>query len=203
MLELVRKSGAILVDFDRESGLDHTDTVTVNNQRGAELAVEHLAGLGHTRIATIAGPQHLSNGRARLFGFQEALAKRSIALPPNYIQVGNFQSESGYSCSQRLLSLKQPPTAVFTANMEMAAGLIALVRERGIKLPEQLSIVTFDDGFWARYIDPPLTVIAQPVEAMGRFTIDLMFKRLRGSRGAQRKMFAPKLIVRRSTAPAR
>lgn len=201
MLELVRKSGAILVDFDRESGLDHTDTVTINNQKGAELAVEHLTGLGHTRIATIAGPQHLSNGRARLLGFQEALVKRSIALPTNYIQVGNFQSESGYSCSQRLLSLKHPPTAVFTANMEMGAGLIALVRERGIKLPEQLSIVTFDDGFWARYIDPPLTVIAQPVEAMGRFTIDLMLKRLRGSRGAQRKMFAPKLIVRRSTAP--
>jgi DNA-binding LacI/PurR family transcriptional regulator len=84
--------------------------------------------------------------------------------------------------------------------MEMAAGLIALVREREFKVPEQLSIVTFDDGFWARYIDPPLTVIAQPVEAMGRFTIDLMLKRLRGSRGVQRKMFAPKLIVRRSTA---
>jgi DNA-binding LacI/PurR family transcriptional regulator len=128
------------------------------------------------------------------------LAKRSIVLPTNYIQIGNFQSESGYTCSQRLLSLKRPPTAVFTANMEMAAGLIALVRERGIKVPEQLSIVTFDDGFWARYIDPPLTVIAQPVEAMGRFTIDLMLKRLRGSRGIQRKMFAPKLIVRRSTA---
>ncbi len=146
MLELVRKSGAILVDFDRESGLDHTDTITINNQKGAELAVEHLTGLGHTRIATIAGPQHLSNGRARLLGFQEALAKRSIALPAHYIQIGNFQSESGYSCSQRLLSLKHPPTAVFTANMEMGAGLIALVRERGIKLPEQLSIVTFDDG---------------------------------------------------------
>jgi LacI family transcriptional regulator len=199
MLELVRKSGAILVDFDRESGLDHTDTVTVHNQKGAELAVEHLTALGHTRIATVAGPQHLSNGRARLLGFQQALAKRSIALPTNYIQIGNFQSESGYTCSQRLLSLKRPPTAVFTANMEMAAGLIALVRERGIKVPEQLSVVTFDDSFWARYIDPPLTVIAQPVEAMGRFTIDLMLKRLRGSRGIQRKIFSPKLVIRRST----
>jgi LacI family transcriptional regulator len=203
MLELVRKSGAILVDFDRESGLDHTDTVTINNQKGAELAVEHLADLGHTRIAIIAGPQHLSNGRARLLGFQNALAKRSIALPAGYVQIGDFQSESGYICSQRLLSLKHPPTAIFTANMEMAAGLVALVRERGIKVPEHLSIVTFDDGFWARYIDPPLTVIAQPVEVMGRFTIELMLKRLRGTRGVQRKMFGPKLIVRRSTAMVR
>jgi LacI family transcriptional regulator len=199
----VRKSGAILVDFDRESGLDHTDTVTINNQKGAELAVEHLAALGHTRIATIAGPQHLSNGRTRLLGFQQALGKRSITLPANYIQIGTFLSESGYTSSQRLLSLKRPPTAIFTANMEMAAGLIALVREREIKVPEQLSIVSFDDGFWARYIDPPLTVIAQPVEAMGRFTIDLMLKRLRGSRGVQHKMFTPKLIVRRSTAALR
>src|SRR5437016_7187810 len=115
MLELVRKSGAMLIDFERESGLAGTDTVTLNNQKGTELAVEHLAGLGHTRIAIIAGPQHLSNGRARLLGFQEALAKRSIALPTNYIQIGNFQSESGYLCSQRLLSLKHPPTAIFTS----------------------------------------------------------------------------------------
>src|SRR6266404_5860342 len=99
MLELVRKSGAILINFDRESGLADTDTVTINNHKGAELAVEHLAGLGHTRIAIIAGPQHLSNGRARLIGFQDALARRSIALPTNYIQIGNFQSESGYLCS--------------------------------------------------------------------------------------------------------
>jgi LacI family transcriptional regulator, galactose operon repressor len=203
LLKLVRKSGAILVDFDRESGLDRTDTVTVNNQKGAQLAVEHLAALGHTRIATIAGPQHLSNGRARLHGFTEALAKHSIHLPADYVQIGNFQSESGYVCSQRLLDLKRPPTAIFTANMEMAAGLIALVRERTIKLPDQLSIVTFDDGFWAQYIDPPLTVIAQPVEAMGRFTINLMLRRLRGSRGVQHKMFAPRLIVRGSTRAIR
>jgi LacI family transcriptional regulator len=199
LLELVRKSGAILVDFDRESGLDRTDTVTINNRKGAQLAVEHLTALGHTRIATIAGPQHLSNGRARLLGFKEALAKRSIDLPAGYVQIGNFQSESGYVCSQRLFDLKRPPTAIFTANMEMGAGLIALVRERDIKLPDQLSIVTFDDGFWAQYIDPPLTVIAQPVEAMGRFTINLMLRRLRGSRSVQHKMFAPQLIVRGST----
>jgi len=201
MLELVRKSGAILVDFDRESGLDHTDTVTINNQKGAELAVEHLTALGHTRIATIAGPQHLSNGVARLVGLQQALAKRSITIPAAYVQIGNFQSESGYACAQRLLNLKHPPTAIFTANMEMAAGLVTLVREREIKVPHQLSIVSLDDSFWARYIDPPLTVIAQPVEAMGSFAINLMLKRLRGNRGVQHKMFAPTLIVRRSTAP--
>jgi LacI family transcriptional regulator len=199
LLELVRRSGAILVDFDRESGLDRTDAVTINNQKGARLAVEHLTSLGHTRIATIAGPQHLSNGRARLLGFREALAKHSIELPADYVQIGNFQSELGYTCSRRLLDLKHPPTAIFTANMEMAAGLIALVRERDIKLPNELSIVTFDDGFWAQYIDPPLTVIAQPVEAMGRFTINLMLRRLRGNRGVERKMFNPELIVRGST----
>jgi LacI family transcriptional regulator len=82
----------------------------------------------------------------------------------------------------------------------MCSGLITFVREAGIRVPADLSVVTFDDSFWMRYIDPPITAIAQPVERMGQFTIQLMLERLRGSRGVQRKMFTPKLIIRQSTA---
>jgi DNA-binding LacI/PurR family transcriptional regulator len=83
----------------------------------------------------------------------------------------------------------------------MAAGVIAYIREKGITIPEQISIVSFDDSFWARYMDPPLTVISQPMEKMGKSTMDLLLAQLRGGKPAQTLVFAPELVVRHSTAP--
>jgi LacI family transcriptional regulator len=203
-LELLRafqKSGAVLVDLDRESGLTNVDTVVVDNRRGAELATQHLVQLGHHQIATIAGPQHLSNARGRLAGFEDALRDHRIRVKKEYLQFGNFLQESGYQCAKKLFSLRHPPTAVFVANMEMAAGVIAYIREKGITIPEQISIVSFDDSFWARYMDPPLTVISQPMEKMGKSTMDLLLAQLRGGKPAQTLVFAPELVVRHSTAP--
>jgi DNA-binding LacI/PurR family transcriptional regulator len=203
-LELLRafqKSGAVLVDLDRESGLTNVDTVVVDNRGGAELATQHLVQLGHCQIATIAGPQHLSNARGRLAGFEDALCDHGIRVKKEYLQFGDFLQESGYQCARKLFSLRHPPTAVFVANMEMAAGVIAYIREKGITIPEQISIVSFDDSFWARYMDPPLTVISQPMEKMGKSTMDLLLAQLRGGKPAQTLVFAPELVVRYSTAP--
>jgi DNA-binding LacI/PurR family transcriptional regulator len=202
-LELLRtfqQSGAVLVDLDRESGLEHVDTVIVDNERGAALAVEHLVSQNHRRIATIAGPQHLSNARGRLAGFRKTLQKCRIPIQSRYIQFGDFKQNSGYDSAQRLLSRKHRPTAIFSANIEMTAGLVTYVREAGIAIPQELSLVSFDDAFWTRYIDPPLTVIAQPMEAMGKCAMELLLARLRGGKAAQTRVFEPKLIVRRSTA---
>jgi len=85
--------------------------------------------------------------------------------------------------------------------MEMAAGVIAFVRDQGVAVPGDLSIVSFDDSFWARYMDPPLTVISQPMEKMGKSTMELLLARFRGGKPAQTLVFTPELIVRRSTAP--
>jgi LacI family transcriptional regulator len=203
-LELLRafqKSGAVLVDLDRESGLTNVDTVVVDNRRGAQLATEHLVQLGHHQIATIAGPQHLSNARGRLAGFEDALRDHQIRAKKEYLQFGNFLQESGYQCAKKLFSLRQPPTALFVANMEMAAGVITFIREKGVTIPEQISIVSFDDSFWARYMDPPLTVISQPMERMGKSTMELLLARLRGGKPAQTLVFTPELVVRHSTAP--
>jgi LacI family transcriptional regulator len=199
LLRAVRQSGAAIIDFDRESGLENVDVVTADNARGTGLAIQHLISLGHRRIATIAGPQHLSNARTRLESYHRA----GIEIVSQYAQSGNFQAESGYECARKLFKLSKPPTAVFVANLEMCSGLITFVRETGIRVPDDLSVVTFDDTFWMRYIDPPITAVAQPVEKMGQYTIQLMLERLRGSSGAQRKMFAPKLIIRQSTAAPR
>jgi len=205
-LELLRafqQSGAVLVDLDRQSGLEHVDTVIVDNERGAELAAEHLVGLKHRKIATIAGPQHLSNARGRLAGLRKTLHKFGIPIGKDYIQIGDFKQNSGYHSAKRLLSRKDRPTAIFSANIEMTAGLVAYVREAGIAIPKDLSIVSFDDAFWTRYIDPPLTVIAQPMEAMGECAMELLLSRLRGGKPPQTQVFAPELIVRGSTATMR
>jgi LacI family transcriptional regulator len=201
LLRAFQRSGAVLVDLDRESGLQNVDTVVVDNRRGAELATQHLVELGHREIATIAGPQHLSNARGRLAGFEDELRSHGISVKKGYVQCGNFLQQSGYQCAQKLLSSRHPPTALFVANMEMAAGVIAFVREKGVAIPQQISIVSFDDSFWARYIDPPLTVIAQPIEKMGKCTMELLLARLRRGKPAQTVVFSPELIVRGSTSP--
>jgi DNA-binding LacI/PurR family transcriptional regulator len=204
LLRTFQKSGAVLVDFDRESGLKNVDTVVVDNRRGAELATQHLVDLGHRDIATVAGPQHLSNARGRLTGFQDTLRKHNILVKKSFIQYGDFRQESGYQAAQRLHALRNPPSALFVANMEMAAGVIAFVRDKGVTIPNELSIVSFDDPLWARYMDPPLTVVAQPMETMGKCTMELLLARLRGGKPAQTMVFMPELIVRRSTcSPAR
>jgi DNA-binding LacI/PurR family transcriptional regulator len=201
LLRAFQKSGAVLVDLDRESGLKNVDTVVVDNRLGAELATQHLAALGHREIATIAGPQHLSNARGRLAGFADSLRNHGIPVKKAYVQFGDFRQESGYRCAQRLLSLRRPPTALFVANVEMAAGVIAFVRDKGVAIPRDISVVSFDDSFWARYMDPPLTVIAQPMEKMGKCTMELLLARLRGGKPAQTLVFPPEFIVRQSTAP--
>jgi DNA-binding LacI/PurR family transcriptional regulator len=201
LLRAFQKSGAVLVDLDRESGLKNVDTVVVDNRRGAELATQHLIELGHLDIATIGGPQHLSNARGRLTGFEDALRAHGIRVKKGYLQFGDFLQPSGYQCAQKLFSLRDPPSALFVANMEMAAGVIAFVRDHGITIPDQISIVGFDDSFWARYMEPPLTVIAQPTEKMGKCTMELLLARLRGGKPAETLIFTPELIVRRSASP--
>jgi len=203
LLRAFQNAGVVLVDLDRESGLEQVDTVTVDNACGAEMAIEHLVALGHRAISTVAGPQHLSNARGRLAGFQNTLRRYGIPAERAFVQFGNFKQDSGYDCARKLLSRKNPPTAIFAANNEMTAGLVTYVRTVGIAIPGELSIVGFDDAFWTRYMDPPLTVIAQPTEAMGECAIKLLLARLRGAKLAQPRVFAPELIVRGSTAHLR
>jgi DNA-binding LacI/PurR family transcriptional regulator len=202
----LKKTGIPVVELDRVSGLEKVDTVVLDNEKAADMAAAHLIGLGHHRIATIAGPQHLSNGRARFSGFKKALRKNSIPLPPEYVEYGDFREGSGHDAAKTLVSLQNPPTAIFIANSEMAGGAIGALRECRVKIPTQLSVVAFDDAHWARYLDPPLTVIAEPTEAMGRCAAELLLARL-NSRSTSRKLnlevFPAELIVRKSTAPLR
>ena len=203
-LEALRARGIPLVDLDRASGLSGVDAVLVDNALGARLAVGHLISLGHRRIATIAGPQSLTTGRERLDGFLAAMRSAGLPVPPEFVHTCDFQAESAELAAAEMLSLPHPPSALFVANNAMMAGAFAAIRERGVRVPEDLSTVSFDDVQWAKYIEPPLTVIAQPAEIIGAMAAELVFRRIGGEKRPLRRVLDPVLIVRGSTAaPAR
>src|SRR5580698_4167863 len=203
LLRVLLQKSIPLVDLDRQSGLENVDTVILDNRLGAALAARHLLELGHTRIAMISGPRHLSNARKRLDAFRKTLRSERITLPNDYIEFGDFREHSGRIAAERLLSLETPPTAILVANNEMMAGALLAIRQRRVKVPRDLSVVGFDDARWAQYSDPPLTVISQPTEIMGQKAAELLLGRLRGERESATVMFKPELIIRGSTAAPR
>jgi DNA-binding LacI/PurR family transcriptional regulator len=200
LLEALRQKSIHLIDLDRQSGPPNIDTVILDNALGASLGTRHLVELGHKRIAIVSGPLHLSNARDRLEGFRKTLRAARVSIPRNYIEFGDFREASGYQAAERLLSLPCPPTAIFVANNEMMAGTLLAVRQRKVKVPRELSLVGFDDARWARYLEPPLTVVSQPAELMGQKAAQLLLTRLHGRTTPQTIVFEPELIVRRSSA---
>jgi DNA-binding LacI/PurR family transcriptional regulator len=203
LLHEFQRRGVPIIDLDRQSGLEDVDTVVLDNEAGASLAANHLVELGHRRIGFIAGPRHLSNSQKRLEGFRKALRRAGVLLTRDLVEYGDFREESGYQAARKLLELPNPPSALFVSNNEMTAGALAAIRDRGVRVPRDLSLVGFDDARWARYLDPPLTVVAQPTQAMGQKAGEMLLTRLRRKNGPQLAVFEPQLVIRGSTARVR
>lgn len=198
--ELVRW-GVPTVNVDRTTGLPSADTVLVDNVRGSREGTEYLLGIGHTRVATVAGPQNLSTGRERLEGYVQAMEARGLTPRGEYVQIGDFRETSGRTAAERLFELDEPPTALFVANNEMTAGVIEVCRERGIEIPGNVSLLSFDDARWARYLDPPLSVVAQPTSEIGSTAAELLFERLAGRAQPVERVLHTELRMRGSCAP--
>jgi LacI family transcriptional regulator len=187
--------------LDRRSELTDVSTVMLDNERAGRLAARHLIDLGHTQVATIAGPAHLSNSKARLLGFMQEMTNARISVPKRYIEIGDYRDESGFRAASRLCGLKEPPTALFVANSEMTLGALTALRERQIKVPGALSIVGFDDPLWARHLDPALTVVTQPIVEMAKTATALLLSLLQDPEAIRLEVFPPDLVIRQSTAP--
>ena len=200
-LKKLKDGGLPIVDVDRASGLQDVDTVLVDNALGARMATEHLLELGHQDVAIITGPLHLTTGHDRLAGFRDTLAAAGRSLPDDYVQLGDFKEASGYAATERLLELSRPPTAIFVANNEMMAGALSVLREHEVAIPGKVSLISFDDVRWAKYVEPPLTIIAQPNEQLGVIAAELLFERLAGRLEPVTRILQPKLIKRGSCAP--
>lgn len=200
-LQRLQRGGLPLVEIDRASGTTEVDAVLVDNVLGARLAAEHLLDLGHRKLAIITGPQTLTTGRERLAGFRAALEVRGVALSAEYSEISDFREAGGYSAALKLLALEEPPTALFVTNNEMMAGTMAALRERGVRVPTDISLISFDDVRWARYVEAPLTVIAQPTEQIGTLAAGLLFERLAGRHECVHYVLKPELVLRASCAP--
>lgn len=176
--------------------------VIVDEQSAVCEMIEHLVSLGHRRIAHIKGhPAHGASGW-RLAGYREGLKRAGIRFDPALVVDGEFYYESGFQATNRLLELKRPPTAIFAANDDMAAGAICAICERGLSVPGDVSVCGFDDTPIARHIYPALTTVRQSTREMGRLAGEELLKAIR-SRDAGEMVDVPyTLQIRRSTGPA-
>jgi LacI family transcriptional regulator len=174
--------------------------MSMDRQSAAEVA-EHLAKLGHTRIAMIVGPATYRSSSERLQGFSNALADRGLTLSPEYIAEGAYTFESGAACAELLLSRSPRPTAIFAGNDETAAGVYRTAYLRGVKIPDDLTVIGFDDSPLASRLCPSLTTMRQPIRDMGRLAADKLIAKIAGVGGpvVAATTFFPHLVVRESS----
>jgi LacI family transcriptional regulator len=179
---------------------ERVNYVDVDNVGGARMAVEHLIRLGHTRIATITGPLIMAHGEDRLQGYRQALEAHRLPVDERLIVEGDYTEESGSIGMQRLLAAS--PTALFAASDVMAIGALKALREAGLRVPEDVALVGFDDLSIASAVVPALTTVRQPIEHLGSMAADLLLNSLATPPGAHapanRLILPTKLVVRDS-----
>jgi LacI family transcriptional regulator len=181
------------------------DTVVSDNRRGGRLVAEAMVACGHRRIALIAGPENTTTSRDRELGFREQLSASGVRLDEALRRVGQFSHASGYQWCLDLLAAEPRPTAVFAANDVIAFGALDAARRVGVRVPEELSIVGFDDIDMAGWEGFDLTTVRQPLAEMGRAAATLLLERI-GSDGdvpPRRRVFPVGLVHRDTLAAAR
>jgi len=186
--------------------LDEAERMIVTHDAdGAAEAARHLAALGHTRVAFISGPPSFRSSHERRRGLAEGLAEQGIALEDRYVIEGAYTFESGVACARTLLAMDEPPTAIFTGNDEMAAGVYTAARDAGVAIPGDVSVVGFDDSPMAARLWPPLTSVKLPIRDMGRFAAEKLIDLAKpeSERRNRNPQVRPGLAVRESTAKPR
>jgi LacI family transcriptional regulator len=176
-------------------------SVGATNFAGGLAATEHLLSLGHRRVAYLGGVAGSSVNQARMHGYLAAMAAAEAPVLEGYVRSGNFQYRDGLDEGRALLDLPERPTAVFVASDESAAGLVEAARSRGLQVPQDLSIVGFDDTQVARLTSPPLTTVRQPVREMGSVALRTALRLAAGEKlDSHHVELATELVVRASTA---
>ncbi len=179
------------------------DAVLTDNHLGGYQATKHLIDLGHRRIACIGAPAALTPAGDRLSGYRKALKESGIEEDPDLVLLGDYHAKSGSEAMTRLLALASPPTAVFAGNDLMAIGAMRAVLDAGLSVPQDVAVVGFDAIELARYTNPTLTTIAQPVGDIGSQAAALLIERIDDkTRAPRRPVLSTRLIVRQSTVAA-
>lgn len=192
------KSDVPMVFVDRSIEGLGIPTVRVDGTKTVEALVEYLADLGHEHLAIISGPPEVIAGDERLTAFLDGARKQGITIPKEYVRFGDFRRESGRQSMCELLQLRRQPTAVFVANNLMCLGTLQAIKQSGYRMPEDISIASFDDVSWFDLLEPPITAIAQPTRQLGEMAAQMLLQRMEEDRKPQSCILQAELIVRGS-----
>lgn len=194
---------APVVVIDRKIPGLVVDSVVIDNAAGARKATNHLISLGHRRIGLVGAPASVSVGRERRQGYEQALKRHGLPVDQNLIRLGDFKESGGFRAAQELLSRNPKPTAIFAVNNLMTMGALKAILDNHLRIPEDISVIGFDDMPWLTLLTPPLTAVCQPTYQIGAEAAKRLFRRLQGERdmAPETIVLQPELIVRGSTAP--
>lgn len=171
--------GVPVVLYDNDMAGIKADRVFVNNRESAKHAVRHLLDIGHRRIGILSGELSDSAANERYLGYCEALTERGVEVDPQYVADGHWTMHGGIDATQRLMSLSAPPTAVFSANYPMTLGALRHFKDAGLRVPEDVSLISFDDLPLFGLHEPGITVVAQPIDGIAQTIADVIERRLR------------------------
>ena len=198
VLDELERAGTPYVRISPGVQPERSASVQIDNEGAARRMTERLIALGHRRIGFVVGHRSFAVSNQRLAGYLDALREAGIPLDLGLVQQGWFDFRSGQAAAEELLSLPEPPTAIFASSDDMAAGVLNIAHQRGLRVPDQLSIAGFDDTDLASLVWPTLTTMRQPIRAMAEKAAELLFS------GTTEQVVLPSdLIERASTAPCR
>jgi len=199
LLESYNNIPMMIMDWGKSS--DFIDNIEDNSFEGAYMAVKYLIERGHRDIGTITGYLNEHTGRERQNGFLKALKEANIETPSDWIIKSDFQPEYGYQAMQKILAQKKRPTAIFCGGDVIAMGAICAIEEAGLSVPEDISVIGYDNIKTSRFFNPPLTTIHQPKERLGQMALDMLLDRIINKREEFHAIeLVPELIERKSVA---
>ncbi|MCF5824662.1 substrate-binding domain-containing protein, partial [Pseudomonas syringae] len=190
-----------LVIVDRELDGIEADTIRIDHEQGAWLATRHLLELGHRHIACIGGPLKSTVAEMRLAGYRRAMHEASVEVSGEWALHSEFTSSAGYEAACQLLA-KNPPSAIFAGNDVIAIGVLRAAAERSIRVPQDLSVIGFDDIQMSRYVYPALTTVGQSIMQLGENAAEMLLSRIATPHAVpvEKRLVTPCVVVRESTA---
>lgn len=199
-LKILKDQNIPIVAVDRSIKKFDVDTVLVDNSKGSYQAVQRLILQGHKKIAIICGPQSTTPGFERYLGYKRALEDYGIPLDEKYVVQGDFSEQSGYLATRQLNALDESPTAIFSSNNLMTIGCMKALDDLNWKLGQEVSFIGFDDVDIATFLNPKLSVVSRPMNAIGEIAFTLLHERInfKGELPKREYSLTPELIIRQS-----
>ncbi len=196
--ELLKGEKVVLLDRTIESDAEHV-VVKLDNAKGVKLAIDHLAKLGHTRIGTVLVPTNVTTGWERMVGYRNALRENGLAYDESLVGQADFSVESACEQTRKLLALPNRPTALLPMSGPTTLGAIKAIKESGLRVPDELSFIGFDEFAYAGLLSPSLTTIAQPARDFGTIGIQILLKLLQGEEPEPKMIVLDPILIMRDS----